>query len=106
MILPPKPPSPLQSFLDTVSSLLDARHSELFQPLFLGLLFARGRRTATAWFRAGGIADQFRRAYTLIGAIGRDLPEIGAAILFSRLRRSIAPEQRWLFGIDDTPTQR
>jgi hypothetical protein len=106
MILPPKPPSPLQAFLDTLSFLLDARHSELFEPLFLGLLFARGRRTATAWFRAGGIADRFRRAYTLLGTIGRDLTDIGASVLFSKLRRSIVAEDRWLLAIDDTPTKR
>jgi hypothetical protein len=106
MILPPKPPTPLQAFLDTLSCLLDARHSELLEPLFLGLLSARGRRTATTWFRAGGIAEHFRRAYTLLGTIGRNLTEVGAGVLFSHLQRSIVPQQRWLFAIDDSPTKR
>jgi hypothetical protein len=106
MILPPKLPSPFQRLLDTLSWLLDARHSELLQSLFLGVLFARGRRTATAWFRAGGIAEHFRRAYTLLGTVGRDKTDLFASILFGHLRRTIVAEQRWLFAIDDTPTQR
>src|SRR5271166_6348059 len=99
MILPPKLPSPLQKLLDTLSWLLDARHSELLEPLFFGILFARGRRTATAWFRSGAIAESFRRGYTLLGTIGRDKTAVFAGVLFSHLRHSIAPEQHWLFAI-------
>ena len=106
MILPPQPPPPLQQFLDTLSWFLDRRHSELLEPLFVGLLLAHGRRTATAWFRAAAIADDFRRAYTLIGTIGRSKCDSGATVLFSQLSRTIDPGPRWLFALDDTPTQR
>jgi hypothetical protein len=106
MILPQKPPPPLEQLLDTLTWILDQRHAELLDPLFLGMLFAHGRRTATAWFRAGGIGDDFRRGYTLLGTIGRSKIDSFATILFSDLRRSIAPGERWLFAIDDSPTQR
>lgn len=106
MILPPKPPPPLQQFLDTLSWLLDRRHSAFFEPLFLGLLLAHGRRTATAWFRAAAIAADFRRAYTLMGTIGRSKCATFATVLFSQLRRTIDPGPHWLFALDDTPTRR
>jgi hypothetical protein len=106
MILPPKPPPPLQQLLDTLSWFLDQRHAELLEPLFLGLLLAHGRRTATAWFRAGGIADDFHRAYTLLGTIGKSKVDTFAALLFSDLRRTLPSPQRWLFAIDDSPSQR
>jgi Transposase DDE domain len=106
MILPPQPPPPLQHFLDILTWLLDRRHAELLEPLFLGLLLARGRRTATAWFRAAGIAAQYRRAYTLLGTIGRAKVDVFAAVQFSHLRRTLDPGPRWLFALDDTPTQR
>ena len=106
MILPPKPPPPLEQLIDTLTLLLDRRHAELLEPLFLGLLLAHGRRTATAWFRAGGITDEFRRAYTLLGTLGRSKIDLFATVLFSHLRRTLAPGERWLFGLDDTPTQR
>src|SRR5947209_11033470 len=98
-------PPPLDHLLVTLTSLLDKRHAELLQPLFLGLLLAHGRRTATAWFRAGGIADHFHRAYTLLGIIGRSKADIMASVLFSQLQRSIPPAQRWLFALDDSPTK-
>src|SRR5947209_20542674 len=99
-------PEPLDRLLTTLSSFLDKRHAELLQPLFLGLLLAGGRRTATAWFRAGGIADEFRRGYTLLGALGRGKTRTFAALLFDRLRRDVGPGDHWLFALDDTPTQR
>jgi uncharacterized ParB-like nuclease family protein len=106
MILPPKAPPPLQDFLETLSWFLDRRHSELLQPLFLGLLLAHGPRTATAWFRAGGLADDYRRAYTLLGTIGRSKCDSFAGVLFRHLGRTIDPGPRWLFALDDTPTPR
>lgn len=106
MILPPKPPPPLEQLIDTLTFFLDRRHSELLEPLFLGLLLAHGRRTATAWFRAGGISDEFRRAYTLLGTIGRSKIDCFACVWFSHLRRTLPPGERWLFALDDTPTQR
>jgi len=99
-------PPPLDHFVATLTSLWDKRHAELWPPLFVGVLFGHGRRTATAWFRAGGIADEFRRGYTLLGTLGRACTELFAGCLFRRLRRCINPGPRWLFALDDTPTQR
>jgi DDE superfamily endonuclease len=99
-------PEPLDRLLDTLASFLDRRHAELLEPLFLGALLAYGRRTATAWFRAGGLAEHFRRGYTLLGALGRSHIRTFAGLLLGRLRRNLDPGPRWLFALDDTPTQR
>lgn len=99
-------PAPLDSLIATLTSLLDARHAELLPPLFLGTLLAHGRRTATSWFRAGDLSEEFRRGYTLLGTLGRRHLDAFASILFGRLRQTIDPGRYWLFGIDDTPTQR
>src|SRR5260370_24034568 len=100
------PPDLVKHFLDGLTCLFDPRHAELVEPLFLGELLAPGRRTATAWFRAAGISDEFRRAYTLLGSVGRGLARHCAGLLFSDLRRAIDPGRRWLLALDDTPTQR
>src|SRR5437762_13380222 len=84
-----QPPQPVKSFLDRIACLFDQRHAELVEPLFLGELLAHGRRTATAWFRAGGISDDFRRAYTVLGTLGRSKVPVAAAVLFSDLRVSV-----------------
>jgi hypothetical protein len=101
-----QPPDPVKHFLDRLTCLFDARHAELVEPLFLGEILAHGRRTATAWFRAAGISDQFRRAYTLLGTVGRVKIPSCAGLLFSDLRRTIDPGPRWLLALDDSPTQR
>src|SRR4030095_1002523 len=95
-------PEPLDRLLDTLTSFLDRRHAELLEPLFLGLLLSHGRRTATAWFRAGGIGDEFRRGYPLLGTLGRAKVRTFAALLFDRLRRGVDPGEHWLFALDDT----
>ena len=105
MILP-QPPRPIASFLEKLISLFDKRNAGLVLPLFLGELLAHGRRTATAWFRAADITDQFRRAYTVLGSLGKSHLVDGATVLFSDLRQTIDPGPHWLFAIDDTPTQR
>jgi hypothetical protein len=105
MDLLPLPP-PLAPFVATLASLVDARQADLVAPLVQGLLFAHGRRTATSWFRAGACADDFRRAYHLLGTLGRDRVDGFAGVFFSRLRRTIDPGPHWLFAVDDSPTQR
>jgi hypothetical protein len=99
-------PPPIAPVLAPLASTLDARQADLLEPLFLGLLFAHGRRTATSWFRAGDMADDFRRGYTLLGTLGRARIASFAGILFSRLRRAIDPGPCWLLALDDSPTQR
>src|SRR5262249_26750209 len=116
---PPTTARPRQALPRPVTALFDLRHTELIEPLFLGELLAHGRRTATAWFRAGGITDDFRRAYTVLGTpghfrrvfpapppLGKGRPPAAAAALFRALRRTIDPGPRWLIALDDTPTQR
>jgi len=51
-------PEPVAALVTTLAALLDARQTDLLTPLFQGILFAHGRRTATSWFRAGDLADR------------------------------------------------
>jgi hypothetical protein len=101
-----QPPDRVKQFLDQATALFDRRHAELVEPLFVGELLAHGRRTATAWFRAGGIAGDFRRAYTLLGTLGKAKVPTCAGLLFRDLRGTIDPGPRWLLALDDTPTPR
>src|SRR3954468_9045281 len=90
--LPPQPgepvmlrvdlPPPLHDLAPTLTSFLDKRHAELLKPLLLGLLLARRRRTPPALVRAGCISDEFRRAYTLLGTVGRSKVDTFTALLF------------------------
>jgi hypothetical protein len=98
-------PPELTALIMAWGALLDARYAGRFLPLLIGCLFARGRRTVASWLRAAGIGDDFRLYYYLVGALGRKT-ELLAAILLRLLRRRLRPTDRWLFALDDSPTQR
>ena len=83
---------------------LQKRSAARLPALLLGILFATGRRTVTSWFRAGGIGDDFRPAYTTVCAVGREVDAMALTVV-SVVRPLLEP-QRLVVGIDDTPTQR
>jgi hypothetical protein len=74
-------------------------------PLFAGMLFAQGRRTVTSWLRAGGLQKDYRAYDYFLGSLGRKVQFV-SSLLLRRVVSVIAPEGRWLFALDDTPTQR
>ncbi len=86
---------------------LDRRQHRRFARLVAGLLFAHGRRTVTAWFRAGGLSHQFRAGYNLVDRIGRRAARLATELLVRvLLPRLAAGQDRLLFGLDDSPTKR
>ena len=84
---------------------LDRRSGKRLPLLLIGILLARGRRTCTSWFRAAGITDEFRPAYTTINAVGRE----SDTLALTTLRETVKPlltAKRLTVAIDDTPTPR
>jgi DDE superfamily endonuclease len=101
-------PALLSAWLADIAAALDPRSAPRLLALFLGALFARGRRTVTSWFRAAGITDAFRPAYGALGAAGRRAEALAYRLLGRVVRPPLGqlPGDRLLFGIDDTPTPR
>src|SRR3954447_7851883 len=102
------PLSHLPAFLATafadLAHWLDRRSAARVPLLLVGVLFARGRRTVTSWFRAAGITDDFRQSYVTVCSIGRHTDYMA----FSTLRavRPLLDTKRLTLAIDDTPTPR
>jgi DDE superfamily endonuclease len=69
------------------------------------MLCARGRRTVASWLRAVGVGQAFPAYYYFLGSLGRKVDSVAGALLGLAVR-GIAPGDRLLLGIDDTPTQR
>jgi hypothetical protein len=84
---------------------LHARNRWRLPVLFVGALFAFGRRTVTTWLRAVGVTDDFRDYYYFLASLGRKT-EIIAARLMTLLLRHLPLPDRLLAVIDDTPTKR
>jgi hypothetical protein len=98
-------PTPCQWF-SYLADLLDCRSAPRLIRLFLGAVLAAGRRTVTSWLRAAGIRRDFHPAYHTVAAAGKHADLLAARLACSALKPLVAPTDRLLLGIDDTPTQR
>jgi len=101
-------PAALSACFAPLLAMLDPRTAPRLALLLAGALFARGRRTVTAWLRAAGITTDFRRAYYALGAAGRRAEWIAIGLWTAVVRPLLHrwPGDHWLFAIDDTPTAR
>jgi DDE superfamily endonuclease len=91
------------AFLD-LAHWLHKRSAARLPRLLLGMLFARGRRTVTSWFRAAGIADDYRQSYVTVCAVGREANHVALSAL--HVVRPLLGPRRLRVAIDDTPTPR
>lgn len=98
-------PAELVVWITQLSGPLHARLAGRLLPLLAGMVFAQGRRTVASWLRAGALGNDYRAYYYFLGSLGRKVKYI-AYLLLRRAVTIIVPEERLLFGLDDTPTQR
>src|SRR5579863_7664 len=98
-------PVEVTQWIKSLAGMLHATHAWRLAPLLWGMLFARGRRTVTSWLRAGELSDDYQNYYYFLGALGCKVKSC-AGVLLQMALRTIHPESRLLFAIDDTPTKR
>lgn len=100
-------PALVSAVVSNFAACLDRRTGERLWSVFFGVLLCREkRRTASAWFRAANIGDDFRRAYCVLGSVGRRTRSLGM-ILLSRIERTLGRhETRYVVALDDTVTKR
>jgi hypothetical protein len=99
-------PALLSRWLLRLVSPLDPRSAPRLLQLLVGLLFARGRRTVTSWFRPVGIRQEFRPAYNAIRAAGRRTDVVAFVVWWALIRPLLQGTSRLVFALDDTPTRR
>jgi hypothetical protein len=101
-------PTLLSAWLTDITAALDCRSAPRLLLLFVGALFAKGRRTVTSWFLPAGINTGFRRAYSTLWSAGRRVEALSyrllGVVLKPLMRRAGPAPLR--FAIDDTPTAR
>ena len=97
-------PAFVSALFAALARCLDRRLQGRFAQLLVGILFARGRRTATTWFRAAGLAPEFRQAYRCVHAAGRRVDLLGTRLL--RRAQDLGPAGELTVALDDTPTPR
>jgi len=98
-------PEQWSEWSDWLAAGLHARNRWRLPVLFIGILFASGRRTVTTWLRAAGVQDDFQDYYYFLAAVGRKTDLI-AERLIALLLRILPLPKRLMFVIDDSPTKR
>lgn len=104
-MVPARLPAELVLWITQLSEPLHARVASRLLPLLAGMVFAHGRRTVASWLRAAALGDDYRAYYYFLGSLGRKVKYVAYRLL-RRAVTVIVPEERLLFGLDDTPTQR
>lgn len=98
-------PVELIVWITALSQPLHARIAGRLLPLMIGMLFAQGRRTVASWLRGAELGNDYRAYYYFLGSLGRKT-KLVASLLLRRAVTVIAPGERLLFALDDTPTKR
>ena len=99
-------PPTWQGWIADFQSPLHKRLAWRLEPMMLGVVMAKGRRTVTSWLRAAGLQVGWEDCYYFLSAVGR-ATEFMAMLVLRLLVRQLLPDQGPLvFAIDDTPTKR
>ena len=98
---------PLHTAVAALQACLDPRIAFRLAILIAGMFLADGRRTASAWFVAGGVQDDWDRFYDCLISLGRTSGKL-AAVVLGLLVQKFAPGlgDRIVLGMDDSPTSR
>ena len=97
----------LGSLVGTLQAAMDPRIAFRLAIIVSGMLLANDRRTASAWFAAGGVTDDWDRFYDCLISIGRRSESLAEVVLKQIVQRfDPGPNGRILLGLDDTPTAR
>ena len=97
----------MRTAVSALQAVMDPRIAFRLAIVVAGMLLAGDRRTASAWFVAGGVQEDWDRFYDCLTSVGRTSGKLATAVL-GLVVRKLAPGlgDRILLGLDDSPTAR
>ena len=97
----------MQSAVSVLQAVMDSRIAVRLAIVVAGMLLADDRRTASAWFVAAGVQDDWDRFYDCLTSVGRTSEKLATAVL-GLVVQKFAPAlgDRILLALDDSPTAR
>ena len=97
----------MQTAVSVLQAVMDRRIAFRLAIIVAGMFLADDRRTASAWFVAAGVQDDWDRFYACLIRVGRTSGKLATAVL-GLVVRKFAPgvADRILLGMDDSPTAR
>lgn len=69
-------PDNWQVLVVALCTILHQRSAWRFSKIIAGIVFAKGRRTITSWFRAAAVTQRYKAFYYFIGSIGKKLKQL------------------------------
>jgi hypothetical protein len=97
----------MQTAVSVLQVVMDPRIAFRLAIVVAGMLLADGRRTASAWFVAAGVQDDWDRFYDCLISVGRTSGRLGAAVLGVLVQKFTSRlGDRILLAMDDSPTSR
>ena len=97
----------MRAAVSVLQAVMDRRIAFRLTIVVAGMLLADDRRTASAWFVAAGVQDDWDRFYDCLTSVGRISEKLATAVL-GLVVQKFAPGfgDRILLGMDDSPTSR
>jgi len=97
----------LQRAVAALQAVMDRRIAFRLGIIVAGMIIANDRRTASAWFVAAGVQDDWDRFYDCLVSVGRTSGKL-ATVVLGLLVQKFVPRfvDRILLGMDDSPTSR
>ncbi len=97
----------MQTAVAVLQAVMDPRIAFRLAIIVSGMFLADDRRTASAWFAAAGVQDDWDRFYDCLISVGRTSAKLATAVL-GLVVRKFAPQfgDRILLAMDDSPTSR
>jgi hypothetical protein len=97
----------MQAAVSVLQAVMDGRMAFRLAIVVAGMLLADDRRTASAWFVAAGVQEDWDRFYDCLISVGRTSGKLATAVL-GLVVQKFAPKfgDRILLGMDDSPTSR
>lgn len=97
----------MQTAISVLQAVLDCRVAFRLSIIVAGMLLADDRRTASSWFAAAGVQDDWDRFYDCLISVGRTSRKLATAVL-GLVVQKFAPGigERIVLGMDDSPTGR
>jgi len=97
----------MQAAVSVLQAAMDRRIAFRLAIIVAGMFLADDRRTASSWFVAAGVGDDWDRFYDCLISVGRTSTKMSTAVL-GLVVQKFAPGlgKRILLGLDDSPTSR
>jgi hypothetical protein len=97
----------MQTAVSMLQAVMDRRIAFRLAIVVAGMFLADDRRTASAWFVAAGVQDDWDRFYDCLIRVGRTSGRPATAVLGLLVQKfATGPDDRILLGMDDSPTSR